>query len=129
MKKKYLIAVGLLVTIITLSNWGPINLFVVVNVDKHYYKYSNGDGRWRLDEWRYKGPMYNAYYKTLQPWDTVGIGDADTIIYRNFKINPLAFWRYWSYYNDPVFELPYKSRKELPFEKQNKDWYIPAPEK
>ena len=111
---------------VVLSNFWPVHQLVFWKyVDKNYYKYSNADGRWRLDEDRGVGVSVVPYLKTLKPSDHIGLPNADSVIYRNFKKSPFAFWRYYEYLFDPIYKLPYKSRKDLPFAQENTYPFLP----
>jgi hypothetical protein len=37
------------------------------------------------------------------------IEKGDSVIYRLFSKNPLAFWRINKYFTDPKYKLPYRS--------------------
>ena len=37
----------------------------------------------------------------------------DTVVYRLFWKNPLAFWRWAEYFNDKRYDLPYKSWESI----------------
>ena len=99
--------------LIVLSNFFPIKAFFEIVVDEYHYQYSNGDGKWKFTERRIKGSTFN-FRRTFTEAAKREMPGADTIIYRNFTKNPFAFWRYRDYLTNPIYTLPYKSRKDLP---------------
>ena len=104
--------------LIVLSNFFPIKTFFELFVDWNHYRLSNGDGRWRFTEIRHKGSVFH-FHRTFPDEMKKQYPGADTIFYRNFSKNPLAFWRYRDYFTDRLYTLPYKSRKDLP---KSADW-------
>lgn len=81
-------------------------------VDYNHYKYSNGDGSWRITENLFMNDRFNFARKLSTPIFFERDPGADSTIYRNFTKNPLAFWRYGKYFFDRRYTLPYISRKQ-----------------
>ena len=113
MKRKHLKLIIACFVFIILSNFWPIKALFELFVDWDHYSYSNGDGRVKFTEARYKGSVFYFHRTFPEPMKKQYPG-ADTIFYRNFTKNPFAFWRYRDYLTDPIYTLPYKSRKDLP---------------
>ena len=87
--------------------------FLEMWVDHNHYKYSNGDATWLFTENLFKDGR--APFSRLLSYNPVAerrYPGRDTIIYRNFTKNPLAFWRYGKYLFDQRYTLPYISREQ-----------------
>lgn len=68
-----------------------------------HYSSNNPDGFsiWaQYYSWDYISRKFSNYRKDHP---------ADSILYRNFKMNPLYFWEWYDYATDPVYKLPYKA--------------------
>lgn len=77
---------------------------------KNIYKYSNNSGSFNVTDRsgnniRGVKNSFNEFVKSNNPKST------DTVLYRTFWKNPLAFWRWHTYFNDndERYDLPYKN--------------------
>jgi len=106
-KKIIIIIVG----IVILSNTFPFTGMLKNLVDgNQYYRYSNYNGSntfyelWSRDfemmERTHRSCLSKGYMK-------------DKHIYRLFKKNPLAFWRWRLYFFDKRFKLPYRNWEDI----------------
>jgi hypothetical protein len=113
MKKGYKTVIIIVLSVIVVSNIPPVNKFFGFFFDQHHYRYSNGDGTWTVIENQFKGE-HLRFEKTI-PKEILyeKYPGADTIIYRLFWRNPLAFWRLGEYIYDKRYTIPYKSWKEI----------------
>jgi len=79
--------------------------------DLHHYQYTNFNGEFYK---RTSGPYdyymatgsYESFLKSTNP------KPVDTTLYRTFWRNPLAFWRYYSYFGKQ-YSFPYISENEI----------------
>ena len=103
MKKIILIVIS----IILLANLLPLHIFL----DEGHYRYSNADGSFTgidIKSRKYNlSPVVPDSYRKEHPNST------DTLVYRVFWKNPLAFWRWRTYFTDKRYKLPYKSWEEI----------------
>ena len=93
------------------------NLPVVKDVygllfDEDHYRYSNANGTYTGQD--IKSRRYNLSPTVPKQFLAEYPGITDTLVYRLFWKNPLAFWRWYEYVSgDPRYNLPYKSWKEI----------------
>ncbi len=108
-KKTFKISVIVIIAIIILSNIGPMHSFVSLFANANHHRYSSSTAGFTFLE-QYQG-RDTAMLK--KKFDLFKKETSDTILYRLFSKNPLAFWRYIDYYKDPRYDLPYKDWKEI----------------
>ena len=108
-KRKGGIYVLLLLLIIVLSNVAPLHPFFLFFLDNDHYRYSNANGAFTFTE-ESKG---RNFAMAKRSFDGYKMQTPDTILYRLFRKNPLTFWRWSDYINDPKYNLPYKSWGEI----------------
>jgi hypothetical protein len=102
-----------------LANIPPFKSVFKAIFDQELFNYSTADGSWMYDENTFFGRTFSLKYYTTEAFRE-SYPEADTIIYRNFKPNPLAFWRYSDYLFDERYTLPYFPLEEA--RKKRKEW-------
>ena len=108
MKKKYILIILTGITII-LSNIPPLSYLFDYVLDENHYRYSNDSGNFDVTDRSGNNIIgikesFKEYVKTNK------VQEADTVLYRKFWKNPIAFWRWHTYFNtkDDRYKLPYK---------------------
>lgn len=102
-----------MVVLIMSASIPPIKSFLSLMLVEKHYRYSNGDGTWNLIEIPFKGRVFN-FTKTLDTaWLWKDCPQSDTTVYRLYKKDFWAFWRFGEYLYDKRYILPYKSRDEI----------------
>lgn len=108
-KRSFLIIV---VAVVVLSNIWPITAILKVTVDGDmYYRYSNYDGSntsYEFKSWTLE--MVKSQHENCLKHHP---NQEDRNLYRLFKRNPFAFWRWRLYIFDERYKLPYKDWKEI----------------
>jgi hypothetical protein len=105
--------------ILLLSNIPPLQTVFKLFFDQSLYHYSTKDGSAFFDENVFLGRVFKFKRVTVQEKRN-RFPEADTIIYRNFEVNPFAFWRYRDYLYDERYTLPYLPLDEA--DKQRTAW-------
>ncbi len=90
------------------SNISPVHEIFSLFGDSDHFKYSNANGEFTFVEFKGRDTVmlkkvFNLYSEKTN----------DTILYRLFSKNPLAFWRIKKYFTDPKYNLPYKNWDEI----------------
>jgi hypothetical protein len=117
-KKSVKIIVGIFIFLF-LSNIPPLQTLFQFFFDQKLYHYSTKDGSAFFDENIFLGNIFE--FKRVTPQGMrERYPEADTIIYRNFKLNPYAFWRYRDYLNNERYTLPYYPLEEA--QKKRQEW-------
>jgi hypothetical protein len=117
-KKFCKVFIGIFIFVI-LSNIPPLQTLLKFFFDQKLYHYSTKDGSAFFDENIFLGNIFEFKRVTTQG-KRERYPEADTIIYRNFKLNPYAFWRYRDYLNDERYTLPYYPLEEA--QKKRREW-------
>lgn len=107
-KRKRIIYSVILLVVILLSNISPIHDVFSLFGDSDHFRYSNYNGEFTFVE--FKGRDTAMLKRKLEHYKSE---KGDSVIYRLFSKNPLAFWRINKYYTDPKYKLPYKSWAEI----------------
>ena len=111
MKRKAAIILTIIIGSVFLANLPWINGVFNVVLDEGHYSYGTSNGTFTFTEFksRDKALMERLFdrYKTKYG------ENGDTILYRTFRRNPLAFWRYKDYLSGNRYDLPYLSKKEI----------------
>ena len=78
-------------------------------LDEKHYRYKNNSGLFDVTD-RSENNMEGVKNSFQEFIKTNKVQSEDTILYRTFWKNPLAFWRWNSYINseDKRYKLPYK---------------------
>jgi len=84
--------------------------------DGSYYRYSNGDGSVTFME--FKARDFEMMKRRFESYKTTK--NIDSKIYRLFKKNPFAFWRWGRYFIGKRYKLPYKEWTEIEAIRVNK---------
>ena len=99
----------LLLVIVSLANFTPLHQIFNLIADSNHYRYSSATGNFTFTE-----EMGGRDTAMLYRWfDAYKAEKKDTVLYRLFYKNPLAFWRYKSYLTDLKYKLPYKSWSKI----------------
>lgn len=115
-KKRRIKALTIFILIsITLVNFSGFKELTGINRD--YYRYSNYSGTVTRHEIFYQSRIMSKEY-VGQFWKTkefkrIYPGNTDTVLYRNFAMNPLKFWRWGEYVFNWRYRLPYINWKEV----------------
>lgn len=111
-KEKKLVIRGAILVVV-LSNIIPVKSLIIMGErDIGVYCYSRKDDTTSFFFENGKGPERLAYFQWKEMDIKNGIKRTDTL-YRNFKINPLFFWRWKDYFFDERYTLPYISKEEV----------------
>ncbi len=99
---------------LVLSNIPPLRFIYKVAFDKTFYKYSNADASFTVQD--YLGKEHSGIYSIrsgfsnyLQKYPST----KNKILYRLFWRNPLCFWRWAEYIFVDEYKLPYKNWQEI----------------
>lgn len=90
----------LLLVAITLTNIYP------VLSEWQWYYYTTKNGKFQFDEFPAKGrnlQMMNQIWEDYK----IHTKPADTVIYRTFAKDPLKFWQWRDYFENPRYSYPY----------------------
>lgn len=108
-RKKILI---IIFVIVVLSNTWPFSAILKIMVDGDmHYRYSNFDGSntsYEFMSWTFENAK-SQHKGCLENYPD----QKDKNLYRLFKKNPLAFWRWRLYLFDERYKLPYKDWSEI----------------
>ena len=106
--KKTIIYSVIFFVVIILSNISAVHKVFSLFGDNDHFKYSNYNGEFTFTE--FKGRDTIMLKKVFNLFSEKS---GDTILYRFFSKNPLAFWRINKYFTDPKYNLPYKSWAQI----------------
>lgn len=113
MKKKSIYRLIVCIGFVLICNYPPVYTFIHLYdiIDMQHYSYSNSDDTGSI--------FYENFGSTFSFRTTVSDGYRkehplnDTLLYRNFTINPLCFWRWREYIVDKKYKLPYISLEDV----------------
>jgi hypothetical protein len=114
-KRVYRMTAILLLLTLLAFNLTPLNLLFKWSVDADYYTYSNYSGTVTVAEDWYKRKLISnlSAFERVNPACATRGFESDTTMYRLFRKNPLAFWRWKDYLTDKRFDLPYADWNEI----------------
>jgi len=105
MKKKMIIISSILVIIVLLSNYTILKSYIgglpVYNYETKNKEFQNIEVPW-------KGLKFNQIKSNFEVFKKNNPDTKDTVLYRNFKINPLKFWNWHDYLVHERYKLAYK---------------------
>lgn len=109
-KRKAIFYSALVGLVVILSNISPIHNIFSLFLDINHSKYSNATGEFTfIEEWKGRDiAMMNRWHENFKKTEK-----KDTILYRLFTKNPLAFWRIKSFFTDSKYQLPYENWEEI----------------
>ena len=102
-----------LIVFLVVSNIPPIKSLYGLFIDEGHYRFSNGNGKATWIDNQFKNDHYHLNPTVPKSFIEEFPGTTDTIVYRTFWRNPLAFWRWGEYFYDKRYKLPYKSWNEI----------------
>ncbi len=109
-KKRKIVIASCIFLFILILNIPPLNYIVrIIERDNKYYSYSTLDDSTTFFFEHGMDPEELVYFK----WKRLGKLTTEKPLYRNFAINPLAFWRWKDYFFDERYTLPYISREDV----------------
>ncbi len=109
MKRKKILIV--LAVIVIGSNLFPFTALLKIFVDEKHYRYSNYNGSLTFTVFSHRDfEMLKRRHKDCQ-LSRPNLKDKE--LYRLFNKNPLAFWRWRSYFFDKEYKIPYKNWEEI----------------
>lgn len=119
--KKKLIIVGIIVLVV--FNLHPLRTIMEVFIDEDHYRYTNYSGSFTVSEKPFKvDRRYPQVIKGFHAFkDDKKPNSKDTILYRLFWRNPLAFWRWRGYFTEERYKLPYMDFDEVK-KRRGKNW-------
>lgn len=109
---------GLIITFVViavLTNLPPF-IWIIISYERdiNYYSYSSSDNPELAFEENGKDPTVFRYSTVItDSLHRVRYPDFDTLLYRNFKINPFFFWHWAEYFYDARYKLPYISKEQV----------------
>lgn len=110
MKRKRIIII-VIISVIVLSNITPFRQILKISIDERHYRYSNYNGSFTFYE------FMDRNFEMMKRMHNVCLSNhanqKDKNVYRLFSKNPLAFWRWWLYFSDERYKLPYKDWTEI----------------
>jgi len=104
---KWLIAILIIISTANTPKGSFITGFLMD--ERHFYGssdfvYSSGQGGFTT-----KGVYMSNYQDVLVQFNKYRlINPSDSILYRNFSINPFKFWFWREYLTEDMYDLPYK---------------------
>jgi hypothetical protein len=111
MKTRFIVTTIILGFIILVSNIPPMRYLLDYIIDDKHYRYSDYNGHFAIIDrsgHNVKGVL--SFFKDYQKKNNL----QDQKLYRLFYKNPLAFWRWYTYFgDDPRYNLPYMSWNEI----------------
>lgn len=97
--------------LIVVSNLYPFTTIIKKIFDERHFRYSTFDGGSTFFEIKQRDfRMAKLQFKQCVEANP---GISDKNMYRLFKINPFAFWRWGDYIFNERYRLPYKSWSEI----------------
>lgn len=98
-----------MMSIVVVSNIPPFSYIFDYALDEKHYRYRNHSGSFDVTD-RSGNNLKGVESSFKEFVKNNKLKPIDTILYRNFWKNPLAFWRWHSYFNvkDERYGLPYK---------------------
>jgi hypothetical protein len=113
-RKEFRMVAIVVLSILLISNIRPIKSIYGLLIDENHYKYSNANGSYTSMDNQFKNSYLNLDEISLLKENIyLNLHSNDTVIYRCFKKDPFAFWRWGEYFYDKRYVLPYKSWKEI----------------
>ena len=122
-RKKKIIILSIILTLIVISNFPPINtLIVMYERGLGYFSYSKKSDTTSFYFENGMGPSELVYFMWRRDSNFIKENphEFDDTLYRNFTINPLFFWHWKDYFIDERYTLPYISTKEVYRNARNK---------
>ena len=107
-KSKRIVWITIVVCIVIMSNISPVHEVFSLFGDNDHFRYSNYNGEFTFVE--FKGRDTAVLKRKMEH---LKLEKQDSLIYRLFSKNPLAFWRINKYFTDTKYKLPYKSWAEV----------------
>jgi len=126
-KGKIILSV-LVVLFIVLCNTYLVRDLIDLSFHPNYYRYSNYNGSFTAQNIQLgiltnsKHGIETRFKSFIEETDPP---PEDRQLYRLFRRNPLYFWRWYSYFTDERYDLPYMNWKEIRarrgYDKKNSD--------
>jgi hypothetical protein len=111
MKTRFIVTLSILGFIILISNLPPLRYLLDYIIDEKHYRYSDYNGEFSIID--RSGSNVDGLLMSFKDYSENN-NLKDKNLYRLFYKNPLAFWRWYSYFsNDPRYELPYMNWNEI----------------
>lgn len=101
----------LILAFLFIANIPPIKNIFTFFIDENHYRYSNYDGSFTFIE--FKGHDTEMMGRKENAFNKKHFLDSNTVVFRCFRKNPLALWRWAEYFYDKRYKLPYKNWKEI----------------
>jgi hypothetical protein len=114
--KKILKASLTIIIFIILSNLSPVHTIISLFADNEHYRYSTKNGQFTFTEGS-KGWDTAMLYRKFNAYQNE---TKDSVLYRVFSKNPLAFWRLREYFFDTKYKLPYRNWDIIKKERKDK---------
>lgn len=128
-RRKYYKLIGIIVLVtIAACNFTPLNVLFKLSVDSDHYQYSNLSGTVTFSEdWFKKRTISDVTkFRKVSPSCIAEGFENDTLMYRLFSKNPLAFWRWKEYFTDERYDLPFARWTEISNKRENYLNSLPA---
>lgn len=111
MKVKIIMPLLFFGIIILVSNLPPIRYFLDYIIDEKHYRYSSYDGQFAfIDRSGHTVNDVTGAFNNYQQKNKL----KDQKLYRLFYKNPLAFWRWYSYFNHDIrYDFPFMNWNEI----------------
>ncbi|MEJ5148773.1 hypothetical protein [Sphingobacterium sp. MYb388] len=113
MKKGYYILASLMIFVF-FSNIPPLRYLFDWIVDETHYEYANASGSFYVID-RVGNNISGVKAGFKKSMEQENLLNKDTVLFRLFWKNPLAFWRYYSYFdkNDERYKLTYMNKDQI----------------
>lgn len=95
--------------VIIITNLPYITGVIAFVADEGHYRYSNSDGSSTYTE--FNNHDFDLAIRRHSSCNRLRSSKADQTLYRLFKKEPFAFWRWGRYFYDERYKLPYKDWK------------------
>jgi hypothetical protein len=87
------------------------NIFPVLS-DWKWYHYTTKDGKFQFDEFPAKERDLQMMHRVWKSYKQIN-QPTDTVIYRTFIRNPLKFWEWRDYFENPRYQYPYLNPQKI----------------
>jgi hypothetical protein len=98
--------IGIIVFIIILliCNYTPVKWILDFGKEYHYSTLHGEATAWEMPS---KGHSFENVLEGFEQYKQLNSHTTDTILYRNFRRNPLHIWKWHEYLFHPRYKLPY----------------------
>lgn len=108
LSKKFFRRLGIcFLIILVVTNLPPVNSVLIISFDAEIYRYSNFYGSFTFQENLFKNTSYEQCCGVYDDFLSTRPNVSDKKLYRLFKINPFAIWRWRQYIFEDRYHIPW----------------------